>query len=362
MGRKWLGLFCLFPLLLFSGCLGVTSLDDRAIVELLAVDWNGSGYDIQVSLFQAQENATAQAGGETVQNLVSGSGATMAQALESAASQAGKELFFANNELILLGEKAANEQLNPLLTYFNAHPQIRPSVRILITQGDARDFLEKEDSPQLAKDLLGTLENAEEGGLLSSAQLIDLIQQLEGPKGCAPIPVVGTENRHIQQLALAQPDGIALLISQEQANGSAWLTDSVSDRLLTLSDDQGRPITLRAQAPKGTIQLTGTQPLSYRIQVSVTLRVEESMDPIETDQIPQLEERIQQAIQEEIGQMLQVTALDRGIDLVGLSSVLRQKDPAFYKEYGQDLSEQLKSALFTVEVSAHLERIGMQAS
>ena len=360
--KTWLLIFCTLPLLLSSGCLGVTSLDDRAIVELLAVDWDGSEYEIQLSLFQAQENVTAQAGGETVQNLISGRGNTMAQAMASASSQAGKELFFANNELILLGEQAAGVQLNFLLTYVNANPQIRPSVRLLITQGAARDFLQEQASDQLAKNLLGTLENAQEEGLLSSAQLIDVLRQLEGPKGCAPIPIVGSGQEQLEQVVLATPQGIALVLQQREAYGASWLTDRVRARLLSVTDGSGEPVTLRASAGKGRIHLTETDPLSYTLELSVTLRVEESMAPIEPEEVPDLEHTVEQAIEQEVQHTLQATTLDRGLDLVGLSAALRQQNPSYYRDHREELGDLLQQAQIQVQVSARLERVGMQAS
>ena len=103
--RRTLTAVILAGCLLLSGCADVTELGDRAIVQLAAIDHDGSEYKLSCLLFSAGgSGGTIDVTKDNVIK-VTGSGETLSEAIEQVSLIDGKDIYMSEAKLIVLGSR-----------------------------------------------------------------------------------------------------------------------------------------------------------------------------------------------------------------------------------------------------------------
>ena len=186
--------------LLLTGCdytlVRMVNLQDRAIVQGVGVDWDGSEFEVTMQVFSPEG-----AGGQTMVDpskenaqMITCRGASIAEAVESSARNQGKEFYLGHNRIVILGWEAVQQPLEGLLSYFVNSLDSRPDVTILFTKGKAKDVLSVGITQSIlpAMSIENTIRNAERNGLGEEVLLIDVLEALAEPYRDAVIPMIET--------------------------------------------------------------------------------------------------------------------------------------------------------------------------
>lgn len=146
--RLWLCTVCLILLLPLGGCWDSKYLDDLSIVVAIGVDKDPKNDDnIRVTLQVVVPNqvSDSQSGGGKegipVTNYT-GTGKTLLETFTSMTSLASRRLYFAHNQVMILGEELARNGVEDLFDIVDRDPEIRTDFDMLVAKNaKAEDIL-----------------------------------------------------------------------------------------------------------------------------------------------------------------------------------------------------------------------------
>lgn len=161
---------------LLSGC-EATELGNRAIVQAAAVDYESGEYTVSALLFSSGGGS----GGEidpSNDNVIkiTGTGETFAQAVDDISLTDGKELYFSENRLLILGSGFANTDISPMLEALTR--DLRCSLNMLVCYADDPELLTDlrfTEGITAAEKPTDMIENAYNSGSAPRAFLLDLL-------------------------------------------------------------------------------------------------------------------------------------------------------------------------------------------
>lgn len=161
---------------LLSGC-EATELGGRAIIQAAAVDYSGGEYTVSALLFSSGGGS----GGEidpSNDNVikVTGTGETFAQAVDDISLTDGKELYFSENRLLILGSGFADTDISPMLEALTR--DLRCSLNMLVCYADDPELLTDlrfTEGITASEKPIDMIENAYRSGSAPRAFLLDLL-------------------------------------------------------------------------------------------------------------------------------------------------------------------------------------------
>ncbi|MEG1447910.1 MAG: hypothetical protein RSC41_01125, partial [Oscillospiraceae bacterium] len=130
--------------ILVSGCMNVPRLKERAIILAIGIDISDEGeYIVTAQKFSPKGagSATAIDASKTNDVIMTGQGKSITQAMNQIQSKHGKEIFLGNNSYIVLGKELAKHGIRPILSYFNASYEQRPTATVIMSETTASDII-----------------------------------------------------------------------------------------------------------------------------------------------------------------------------------------------------------------------------
>lgn len=227
-----------FVCLTAAGC-GAPGISTKGLLRAVYLERTGGEY--QVQLVCLRTNPSADAGeAEQAAVLITGQGATVRQALQNAQQSQSQELFYGQNELLLLGPQLAREGLFDALGYLVRQETGRPNITVYLTDLTA-DAMSKQ--AENAEELL-----AEIGQLRRLGSYNSYLYQLGGGEGKALLP-----NLHIDpETGSVASDGMTVY----QGGLPAHRWDENQLQLSLLFSGQGNTLHFTAETEEGPVSFT----------------------------------------------------------------------------------------------------------
>ena len=157
MKRWYVAAICFLPLLL-SGCRQPVRLTDRAVVKMICVCGQAPEYQVRLVAYTAAEDAQEDSEKETL--LIEGTGETVKTALLNAQEQLREQLFYAQNELLLIEESTAASGLREILLFFSEERSSRPNMAVFGYSAPQEELLL---DPEGAETVINSLEKMKDG-------------------------------------------------------------------------------------------------------------------------------------------------------------------------------------------------------
>ncbi|WLD93759.1 Ger(x)C family spore germination protein [Alkalihalobacillus sp. AL-G] len=145
--RRCLLAFVLFLNTIFlSGCWSTNEVDDLAIINMMAIDENESGDVVVTVAVIIPENiysrtSTAGIPGEGDSVLLTATGKNIFEAIGKLSGSISKRIYLGHINTIIFGERAARERMETSLDFFRRENDFRPNIKLLVTNGKAKDIL-----------------------------------------------------------------------------------------------------------------------------------------------------------------------------------------------------------------------------
>lgn len=344
---------------LLAGCLPSADLRQAALVQLVAVDKGGQGYQLTLQLYIPDSDDGEHPG--TVNQLLQLQGGTLAAALQSAQTQLGRPLFFGDCRVLLIGRQAAQDSLEAVLRFFSADPQLSPGLPVLVCQGEAAAAAVQQ--PQ--------------GEYLSGAQLAELYEgaRAQGAVGestlkslCEPfyLSQEGSCAAGLQLEEGAASLSGSLLLWQGQPAGwldpqaaqGLWLLSGRAGQLqLAVEDAGGRQALLMLERVR--VQWRYDPSLGLRAQVRARAHLLEGDGWEGETALRQLEQAAQAQLQGQLQRAWQQSCA-QGVDAVLLARWMRQQHPAVWQSRQADWPQFLAGQPFEAECRVVLQSGGLQ--
>ena len=228
----------LFALCLpLCGCMQAVRLNNRAIVQGIGIDLAEDGYLVTLQIFDAKGGGSQTAVDASKANSMTlqASGRTIAEAISAAELKQGKEIFYGQNKLIVVGEEVARQGLETIISFFNANPQSRPNVDIAMADGRAVDVMTTQISqgvlPVLSVKSL--LENSRTSGRILRGQVLDVVDAIENGRLGTFMPILvksgegEEETVEVLGTALYRHSRLVSRADETATRGLLWLRDDV---------------------------------------------------------------------------------------------------------------------------------------
>lgn len=403
------GAFLMALTVLFSttGCASGVHLSRRAIVQAVAVDYDSGQYVATLQLYGIEGESPDKQSTQTMELR----GDTLTSLLTEGGVREGKQLFLGSLQILLLGEDLAREHAGEALRFFNAYPQIQPTLPVAVVEGRAGELLLNADSnPSLsARGLLNTLNSAEKAGLVPQARLMDVVGGMEGGGSLLPLfhygsgpeqemppgfsgletgdPLLndllrqeaesagessgepesgpGGQNNPEEEKeltlvggAIFEGDNMDRTISPTEARGFSWLSGKGKSAVLSVElPELGRAVAVTDWLKVQVTPEVMADSLVFRIRLEVRASLLETTMREEdvTAHLAELRELFSRKIRMETESALSATCR-RGYDPMNLGGLVKQRIPAFYKEHGDEWEDTLQDAGYSVDVKFLLER------
>ncbi len=359
-------LLCALLLLPCCGCLPATQLEERAIVQAAAVDYDTGQYRVTLQVFDPGANGE-NAGGSDTYLLLESSGPTLTQAFEGSAQQ-GKEIYLGSCQAVLVGNGAA-DQLRNILDYFNSRPQTRATMLVAVAENKAADLLKISDgkaNPSPATAVEQELQLAEEEKRIFPCRMMDVLSTMETEGRDAILPLIsieGSGSKAQPVLAggtLLQNAASLLTLTTEDLSVLGWNRTGKSNLLLqTQTDDPNLgyvSVLLEDLSPEIRVSVSEGKP-QIKIRLKTKGRVSEceniSCDRLEPDQLQTIRAAAAQQMARQTNTMVGKLCA-AGCDPLRFGERLQRSHPQEWGTVGQDWPTALKSAQWSIEAECRL--------
>lgn len=232
------------PLLIAAALCGCSStgLGDKVIVKALLLDYEKE-YLAQMLVLEPQPSADAGEAAETIR-LIEGSGRTLSEAIQEAEFARAEELFYGQNELLLLGPGLQQAGIDECCRFLYENSAGRPNMAVW---GIDRPASEQPLNEENAGAVLDSIRRLEERG-----EYRTYLYQLAAAQGGGLLPLV-----RLSEGDDVQMEGIALY---KNGTPTARFTGSETELAALLSGQTGTgqlqvegtsgPVTLTIRSPK----------------------------------------------------------------------------------------------------------------
>ncbi|MBB3125689.1 spore germination protein KC [Paenibacillus rhizosphaerae] len=397
MRRRLASLVLLACLFLTTGCWNRAELNDLRIAIAGGIDRAGDKWEIsyQTIIPSSMASGTGGSTGSSTQpaiyvfSMVSDTifGARMKSNLE-----ASRKLYVAHAKVIVVGREAAERGLEELVDLFLRNSEARETVQLLITDGKAKDLLNKMVPPEKLPGESYSNILAKESRFISNfpkKTIFDFALSLHSDSKSIGIPVasfVGDENTdeelekmrsldvlkdispplslRLTRLGVFSGDRLVGYLSGRESMGLSWLTDQVKETELSFPCPQAKnkhnSIEITSSKTKLNPVRAGTH---YTMLVSVNLNgnLMEStcnQDLSKSEVIHDMEKNIEKEVRDQI-----FTGWDAvrqmGVDVTGYADIIHRSFPKEWKAIQAAWPQEFRRMDIQVQVNAAIRRPGL---
>ncbi|MBC8545546.1 Ger(x)C family spore germination protein [Clostridiaceae bacterium NSJ-31] len=366
----------LFALCLpLCGCMQAVRLNNRAIVQGIGIDLAEDGYLVTLQIFDAKGGGSQTAVDASKANSMTlqASGRTIAEAISAAELKQGKEIFYGQNKLIVVGEEVARQGLETIISFFNANPQSRPNVDIAMADGRAVDVMTAQISqgvlPVLSVKSL--LENSRTSGRILRGQVLDVVDAIENGRLGTFMPILvksgegEEETVEVLGTALYRHSQLVGRADEPATRGLLWLRDDVKRTDLVVQHPKLGDVSLAVVRADTHIQPQIVDGVPHFVITCKTRsHINESIVTPENaalfQSITDLERMETDVIRAEMERALELSLRDCGTDLLELANLLDKYQHEWFVANCERYDELLPQFTWELQVSSEITRYGLQ--
>ncbi len=336
--------FCL-PLIL-TGCATPINLRDRAIVQIMGIDYQGGKYTVHLQEYLPSSSEEG-AGGENESEFVSAEGETVFEAIKNAEAKDGNQVFYGHCRLYIIGSSALKKGVGQITEFMNSNYQLSLNSSVLAADGKAEDILKAKLFTGIAPNI--SLERIEGSGKAPNTTVIDLLRDMYNLSGSGVLPLISLKdekNAVIEKCVVLKDYKSFLTLNDEQTMGLLWLAGKVSDAVMT-SEHQGNKLSVGVVSQSTDLDLsTDGENITFNVKIKAKGNVSEnaviSSKHVNLKQIDKAERDIKQIIENEVKSAFKKIVTEGRTDAFFLLQRLKKADSELYnnlKESDDWLSE-----------------------
>jgi len=375
-----------------GGCWDSVELDELGAIIGTAVDREGQEWVVSFQVVNPQSIA-AQMGGSSQARapvtIFSTRGKNLQEAIQHISLESSRKPFFAHNRVLVLSEKVArDDNFSELLDYYLRDSEIRETMDLVLTKGNARTILEvlnpQEKIPANAIDRIFS-ETQDELSYVRRVRQIDFVSKLLTPPSYAVIPEIkiagqsGTQ-KNLDALKQTSQKGVLKIgdigifsgaklagwLKREDGVGLNWVTDQVKKTVVSIpcagSEEQGKMSTIIIQ--RGSTDLT---PVLNGEEISMSVRIKAegyinetgcTADLSEPETIAQLNKQLDQQIRKDILRTWNVVKRMKA-DVFGFGEAIHRKNPKEWDKLRTEWEDRFPGIKLSLQIEASIRRTGM---
>ena len=363
----------ILALIILSGCIPHTELDERAIVLAVGIDYEDEEYSVAFQYY----NPTGLGGQAPVDNsqpnvlTSSGKGMNVHDAMDDASLKCGKELLLGVAQIIIIGDDAANNSVTDVMEYAKGCFQSHPDMLIAIAEGKAEDYMQVKFSEGIAstQKLKYLLQNAERQGTASLPTALDLFISLQTMQQSACLPRLKLNEDGKSD---ASEDGKSVEISGgvlikggkaqededlETMRGLQLLGGRIEKTTLTFEQD-GKVLSIGLIGIKRTVTPAFVDgKLIFQVNMICGGRYFTAPKGISLEEDKQTEQRCAEELEKIMRTAAESTVQKYGADPINLERTVRHSDYKLWEQSKDNWEELLKECEFLFDIQVEIDRI-----
>lgn len=370
-----------------GGCWSRREITEVAVVLGAGVDWTADGR-VRLTVQIARPSALAgggEAGGGLHESpaswVVSAEGGTVEEAERYLAMTVPRDIYWGHCMILVFGEEMARKGTRMVTNFFQRDRQPRETMWVLVTKGEAKDFLETcstlEKTSARAVSFLTrmktgcTVQLREFAEMLASKGVQPVAARVE-VRGAGVTPGPGQEKKApaLNQVELAgaavfKEDKLIGWLDDSETRGLLWLKGEAMKGVVTVPSpgepDKEVSFRIRRGSTKVTPEYDGEY-LSFDVKVEVEgdmVEQQSSEDLAEPGKIKALESEIAGEIGARAAVALEKAQREYGADIFGFGDAFHRKYKKEWRELKDRWDEEFARAEVNVAVEAHVREIGL---
>ena len=346
MHRKMKCVLIMLVITMLSACSG-REVNQRAFVQLMGIEKSGGNYVVQMQMYTPMSSDGAPDISQTNSSSVSGSGATVCEAISDAELSVEKSMFLGHTKLIILG-KGIKEPAKELSAFLDG--TISPACPVVYSN-DVGAVIAAETTEGLfsADNILKTMDVYARSGKCIYTTIAGVEENLSCLDAAVPLPVINSDGSTIgfNGAILARRDSISGRISSDDMTGVKILCDDIKrDAEIIMPVKVGEKtaavqilnadITKKAAEENGKLKITA--------DVCVKIHIAENKDNLSRGHISEV---VCRSIRDSCISAFSTAVWSEECDIFGVSKLVRRDCPNI--AYNQDT---LKNSVLIINVTS----------
>ena len=363
----------ILALVLLSGCIPHTELDQRAIILAIGIDYEEGEYSVAFQYYQP----TGLGGQALVDNsqpnilTSSGKGKDVHAALEDASFKCGRELLLGVAQIIIIGEEAANNSVTQVMDFARICFQSHPDMLVTVAEGKAEDYIQVKFSEGIAstQKLTYLLQNAERYGMASLPTALDLYISLETQQQSTCLPRLklnedGKSDASEDGKSVEISGGVLINKGKTQDNqdmdtmkGLQLLGGRINETTLTFEQENEIVSVGLIGIKRKIIPAFQDGRLIFQVYLSCGGRYFSTPEGISIDVDRQTERQCIEELKKIMQTAAENTVQSYGADPINLERTVRHCDYKLWKQSKDNWEELLKECEFLFDIDVEIDKM-----
>lgn len=360
----------MLAVLLLSGCTARENLKDLSVVEGMGIDYTEDGISVTVqSLNLAKEGNGAEALSGNITMNTAGSGKNISAAVQKVAESLSKNLFFGQNQIIVLGMELAQNNLSDCFDYLLRSSDSRPDVAVCLSAGGAAEIMESKQNDALVPShaISQLLENGEKNGFAAYVTVNEMLNLYKDKTSDIYLPVVAPngDNVTVSGIAVYSGESLANILPDSEIMGFLMLTDKMDEGYFEFEDEQYGKIGVEVISSSTS---TDAEIRDGRVVFSAEINVQLSMEELENGVEAAVSEKelesIASSAEKEIERQCAAafeSCARYSSDCLRIGENLSRRSPSDYSRLSKNWSGYLKEAALDVRCESKLKMVNENA-
>lgn len=368
----------LFMLPLFlTGCWNNRDLTEINIVSAFGIDRTEDGkvlltaQVVEPAAIQSTSSGKGKGGGTQPKPVFveSYEGETVFEAIRGMLSIVDKRLFLSTAQILILGERLSENNINEVLDYFQRDHEVEYKMDVLVAKGiTPKEILEMEtDMDSIpAVYIKGTIENTVSRGTVKRTMLIDLVKDM-GSSGrqlaIGKVTKAGEKEVRTEGTAVFRDGKLAGWLEPSETRGYLFATGKVKSAIVNIPVDNGK-IAMEIIRSKGkvNVEFENGEPalLTVKVELEANVGEYEGKGKLDSpDSLHKLEELLGEEVKQEIRMTLDRTQKDYSSDIFGFGTQLHKYHPQYWKKAKDSWNDTFSKLPADIQVDAKISRTGV---
>jgi spore germination protein KC len=332
--------------MLLSGCWDYREVEHLAIVAGCAVDksTNGKLYHLTVEVFETSGTKDST----TKSKLLESDGLTFFDAIRNALNTSHAKLYWSNCQIVIISKDIATDGIVPVLDYFLRGHEIRPTIKVLISQETtAREIItQKRSIPTVISfDVSSSLlANPQNLSTTQSNDLIKIANTLEGEGTALTLPAIrNTTNgdsviSELNGVAIFDKDKLIGFLNPDDTKYFLFAKDEIKGGTITGAISPGPRGIITGEIFESSTKIKpddkdGVLTMSIKTKTTVSLVEQGIGNTNNADELLDTSaDRFARFLEENISRVIAMVQTTYGQDIFGFGSVLSKENPKLWAE------------------------------
>ena len=357
-----------------TGCMDSVQLKSRTIIKMVGIDREEEQYLLTLLYFAPQAQSGEKTSSTSMQ-VIQTRGDSISQAFDRVKNYSGNRVFLGNTSFLVIGRQAAQEGLDPLLSYFNANHEVSPELYVTMTTGRAEKIIQVQSQRDSSfSQVKGMIRQGQKNGMLGRPALRDVINRLQSDSSEPYLPLVETAQDssgkrllRIAGMGIFRDGKYLAPLSLEEARGLLWATNELDRALVTVPVGKNpaarASVELQESKSRVRVRLQDGKPhlfLSIRTQGEVRELTFEGGGCAQLNQLTEIQNAVAGQVKATVRHTIDKVLFENKSDVFRYSEFIRKYLPDYWKENQQRWKQVIDDCTVDISVDCVIEHPGLE--